>query len=400
MLQNQDDLLSTIRAIHAAAVDPDVEAWPAILARLGDALSGSGAVIVDHRLPESIADITSAHLPREVPAHISAKVDERYVRALLLAPVNTPLALDAVVDEAEFRRSETYTEVLWPAGLRHVVAAVLERSPTNAVTMGLLRGGQRGHYDHDELSFLGHLLPHLAAAALVRRRLAVATAAVEASRSVLRLLDRSVILVDRTARVVWANPGAEGQLARKGGVISVDRGGALIAARPGETARLRRLVVAAAAAGAGENLAAGGVLSLPRPDGRPCIVQVLPLAPETHLVELAHLPVRPEAALLLSDPDDVPALPQAKLRQAYGLTGAEAALVARLLDGLDLRESADAMGVTQNTAKTQLKAAFAKIGVERQAALVRQVMIDLGGVRNGTAESSRPAGRLAPLSGP
>jgi hypothetical protein len=47
---------------------------------------------------------------------------------------------------------------------------------------------------------------------------------------------------------------------------------------------------------------------------------------------------------------------------------------------MTLREAADALRVSGNTAKTQLKAVFAKLDVDRQSALVRRVLADLGGV--------------------
>jgi DNA-binding CsgD family transcriptional regulator len=89
--------------------------------------------------------------------------------------------------------------------------------------------------------------------------------------------------------------------------------------------------------------------------------------------------------LLVSDPEGKSVLPEERLRQAYGLTRAEAALTVRLVEGMSVREAARALGVTENTAKAQLKAVFAKLEVNRQSALVRRVLGDLGGVGAVTA---------------
>ena len=248
--------------------------------------------------------------------------------------------------------------------------------------MGLGRRTTEGPFTAAHLDLFGRVLPHLASAALVRRRLRALLAASEAPRAVLAALDRGVILVDAAARLVWANPAAERLLARRYG-LSVDRTGALVATRPAETAVLRRLIAGAAAAGSGEVAEAGGALPLPRPSDRPLVVRVLPLAPGADLAGLPPLPRRPAAALLVSDPDEAEPPPEALLRQAYGLTRAEAALAARLAEGVGLREVADALGISGNTAKAQLKAVFAKVGVDRQAALVRRVMDDLGEIGNG-----------------
>jgi DNA-binding CsgD family transcriptional regulator len=59
------------------------------------------------------------------------------------------------------------------------------------------------------------------------------------------------------------------------------------------------------------------------------------------------------------------------LTQLFGLTRAEAALATQLSRGLPLQEAADALHISLHTARTQLKAIFAKTGVSRQAELIR-----------------------------
>jgi DNA-binding NarL/FixJ family response regulator len=45
---------------------------------------------------------------------------------------------------------------------------------------------------------------------------------------------------------------------------------------------------------------------------------------------------------------------------------------------MNLREAADSLCISGNTAKTQLKSVFAELEVDRQTALVRRVLADLG----------------------
>jgi DNA-binding CsgD family transcriptional regulator len=61
------------------------------------------------------------------------------------------------------------------------------------------------------------------------------------------------------------------------------------------------------------------------------------------------------------------------LRQAFGLTGAEAQIAARLAFGESLRRIADDHKVSIVTTRAQLKAVFAKTGTHRQAELVALV---------------------------
>lgn len=266
------------------------------------------------------------------------------------------------------------------AGIRYATAAILDRSDGHAITMSVVRTAAQGPFEPEHSAFLARVLPHLAAAALIRRRLSTALAVAEAPRAALQTLDRGVILVDRVARMAFANTVAARILDRRDG-LAVDRGGALVCLRPQETGRLRRLIAAAAAdAGAGRGLHAAEVLSLPRPSGRPYVTQILPLAPEADSGGVPCLAVRPAAVLVSSDPDAAQVPPERHLREAYGLTAAEASLALRLAEGMSLREAAESLVVSVNTAKAQLKAVYAKLDVDRQAGLVRRVLSDLGGV--------------------
>ncbi|MFK7730135.1 MAG: helix-turn-helix transcriptional regulator, partial [Pseudomonadales bacterium] len=81
----------------------------------------------------------------------------------------------------------------------------------------------------------------------------------------------------------------------------------------------------------------------------------------------------PELVLLLQGPVRECAPSQARLIDVFGVTPAEAKLIAHLVDGLTLTAAAQALGVSRNTARTQLSSIFGKTGVNRQAQLVKLV---------------------------
>ena|SRR5262245_7868405 len=67
-------------------------------------------------------------------------------------------------------------------------------------------------------------------------------------------------------------------------------------------------------------------------------------------------------------------IPQADfLETSFGLSPAEARLVALLFAGASLRASAEALGIKYETVRTYLKSAFQKTGTHRQAELVLRV---------------------------
>jgi DNA-binding CsgD family transcriptional regulator len=110
-------------------------------------------------------------------------------------------------------------------------------------------------------------------------------------------------------------------------------------------------------------------LCLPRPAPKPpLVVTVLPLG--SHGGAATGLPPA-AAALLLATAPELPAEPPPTglLRDAFGLTRAEAEVAAHAALGEDVARVAAALGITQGTTRLHLHRVFEKTGVHRQAEL-------------------------------
>jgi DNA-binding CsgD family transcriptional regulator len=62
-----------------------------------------------------------------------------------------------------------------------------------------------------------------------------------------------------------------------------------------------------------------------------------------------------------------------QLGSCYGLTHAEANLATKLVEGMNVEESAQALDITYSTARTYLKQIFFKLGIKRQSELVLRI---------------------------
>jgi DNA-binding NarL/FixJ family response regulator len=94
------------------------------------------------------------------------------------------------------------------------------------------------------------------------------------------------------------------------------------------------------------------------------ILTVAPLGVELAVYE------RPLAMILVADPD-TRAPSEMDLAEFFGLSPAERRVAAALLAGKKLREVAADSGVQITTARTQLSSILRKVGVTRQAELIR-----------------------------
>ncbi|MCY1300937.1 hypothetical protein D9M70_505250 [compost metagenome] len=84
--------------------------------------------------------------------------------------------------------------------------------------------------------------------------------------------------------------------------------------------------------------------------------------------------------IFLCDPDAQTIAPREILRQVFDFTPSEATLAMELANGLSVDEAAELLGIRRNTARTHLRAIFAKAGVSRQAELVRLILNGLIGL--------------------
>lgn len=115
----------------------------------------------------------------------------------------------------------------------------------------------------------------------------------------------------------------------------------------------------------GKAAAAVGRMVVGRRGGRvPYMLTVTPLGVELAVYE------RPLAMILVADPDArTPS--ERDLVEFFGLSPAESRLTAALLAGKKLHEVAADSGVRITTLRTQLSSVLRKVGVSRQAELIR-----------------------------
>jgi DNA-binding CsgD family transcriptional regulator len=218
-------------------------------------------------------------------------------------------------------------------------------------------------FDKRQTRMLAELMPHIVRAARIDRRLCDARQLDELCNAALDRLSDAILVVDRSARLVRYNAAAQRML-----ILSRPlrmRHGRLHSEEEAQTARLHGLIEANAL----QSRLAGatGAMQLDTPEGARWIVLVAPLTPAARIFDLAD---RPLVLVIASRRGGAIGL-EARLRQAFALTPAEARLAASLIAGATIEMIAADFQVRVPTLRTQLKSVFEKTATRRQGELMQ-----------------------------
>lgn len=218
---------------------------------------------------------------------------------------------------------------------------------------------------HSEM--IERLLPHIRQFVRVRHAL-VAAAALGASFS--DLLDNTqvgVIYLDPRGRIIEANARARSILRQGDGLLN--RNGFLRARLATDDAKLGRLL-ARALPTSSAGTSSGSMTVARSPDLPRFVLHVNPV-----VVDQPDFGVRRVAALVLVvDPGSQPAINPGLLATSLGLTDSESRVAAWLAAGRTVRDIAVSTRRQESSVRSHVKRIHAKLGISRQADLVRMVL--------------------------
>lgn len=226
-----------------------------------------------------------------------------------------------------------------------------------------------------ERARLQALVPHLRIALDLFARLEFAGAQHGVFHSAAQGLGLAVVVLDKAMRIVSSNPLADHILAAGEGII---RRGEQLAFTATAHQRTIAALLGAHGQGAGQMSSADGRAPARFRVVRPVHGDIVVTARPLDLKALHAGAGAGAIALFLARPASEAIADPQSLRDLLGLTPAEARLAAALAEGGTLVDAARRLGIAHNTAKVQLRAVFAKTGVNRQAQLVA-LLASLGG---------------------
>ncbi len=360
-------------SLHEAMLD-DAH-WPSTAALIDEACGATGNELVAAEGTGDDVDILLAwfyyggqrreDLEREY-FEVYHSQDERLPRLRQL-PDSRVVHVTDLYTEEELRTSPTYNEMLRRAGTQNALNVRMDGPYGSRIIWAIADPIEADGWAPDQIEMVERLLPHIRQFFRIRQTLVSAEAL---GTSLAGLLDNTrigVIHLDRRGRIVEANDRARGFLRQGDGLL--DRDGFLRARLPATDADLQRLLAGALPTFGGGDLS--GSIAVRHSPGRLRLALHVSPVGNRQAEFSAH---RVAALALIVEPGSQPRIDPDLVASILGLTPAESQVAVSLAEGRTIRDIAAATRRQESTIRWFMKQVYNKLGISRQADLVRLVL--------------------------
>jgi DNA-binding CsgD family transcriptional regulator/PAS domain-containing protein len=360
-----------IGLVYDCAVEPDQ--WPAAIAGICQAIGCLSGIILlidlqtsRHRFAHTWGAGTDwAQRYLEYSDELTPFYQNVFSRKI--CPDGEPLVLAPFIDAMGPRAQRIYTELTQPQGISDMIQTVVLREERRLAVFGVNRHQSVGAPADDELAIIRLLVPHIRRAVAISDILDMKKLEAHALATTLDTYTAGVVVVADRGRILHANDAARRMFSAATTVSAVN--GFLKAHDIEANGKLTNAIELAQHDEATIGAAGIGV-ALKTSTGEPSIAHVLPLARgnlRTRLVPKAA------AAVFITQAPGPPPADIAAVADSYGLTAAETRMLEQLVHSATVADTASALGISMNTARSHLAHIFSKTGLSRQADLVALV---------------------------
>lgn len=360
MMSPGERIEKVLDLIYDAAAENDL--WRDALTAIADLTNSQGGILFGYSfLKQAIYFDYNGRLSEEC----KQAFQERHMMnpwAIHMAnqPVGRLVMSDEVMELDKLQRTPFYDEVLRPQEVGHNAMIALAKKKDFAAAFNLCRTLRQGPLEPDEQRLVEWLTPHMSRSATLGFRIDAYRSIRDAAFNVLDRLSDGVAILDRRARILFANTTARGFEAE--GLLRLSPSVAVSSST--HSSRLTGLIKSAMGG------APGGTMSFPRSsDGQILTITVCSIRSKD-LGRLSDSGFKDAAVLLfIVDPANRHSIPLKHIMDAYGLTRAEARVARAASSGNTVSETARQLNVSPNTVKTHLRRVFAKTATGGQVEL-------------------------------
>ena len=297
-------------------------------------------------------------------------LDERvhHVRKL---PDSRVVSMSELYTEKELKASVVYNDYLTRLQAQNGISVRLDGPDGTSIGWGVHDPLNGAKWSSTQLNLTRRLLPHIRQYVTVRQSLAGAGALGASLTELLNTTGLGIIQLDPRGRIVEVNDRARDLLRTGDGLF--DERGFLLARRTEANARLQEMLKRALPPFGTQGV--GGSTMVGRASALPLVLHVNPVDRQE-----SDIRVWPVAALMLvMDPASRRRIDPAVAGAALGLTGMESQVAVMLAEGMSVGNIAVATDRKESTIRWHVRNMFTKLGLSRQADLVR-LLLPLAGV--------------------
>ena len=280
MTQAFDRLLT---ALYAAPARPEM--WDLFLKELATVSGVNKAALIAHDIPKNdhriLATLGDGIKDRDQVRRyedVYCKFDEWTMRFPKRSEIGKVLQGEEIWPSDELLKSTFYNEFLKELDVSRMACVAFAAPPRAFESLSIYRGPSEEEFDRKHLAALELVTPHLANALYTRRKLVELESRVSDMETALDHLHTALVLVDATAKVVFANRNARAIVDLRDGLPFCR--GELIAQDAAAGAALRSILATAVSPGTRKDEPSAMLIS--RRTKRPLQIVAVPYPPEKH----------------------------------------------------------------------------------------------------------------------
>jgi len=272
--------------------------------------------------------------------------------------------LDEVIAREDLVKTSFYTELMQPFGIEYQLGILVSEPSGWKCGMGLMNGPSNRNFDAADKACLQRLIPHLERALKTYAKLEQARSREMVLADTLERMSIGTVILDGTGAIMEAS-----RMVEDIPQLLVTRGRLALSSSLAN-AQFQKLVKEALAH-RNRNAATSFIDAL-RVEGGDSDLGLLVRSVECS--EQTRGDVYPAVIIYVSEAATRRLASDQLVARIFGLSPTEARLAMHLANGMSLAEAAAALGLAESSVRTYTKYVFAKLGVSRQADLVRLVL--------------------------
>jgi DNA-binding CsgD family transcriptional regulator len=370
MIAETQILSDLIGTIYDTTLDRAL--WPDVLRRSTEFVGGSASSLYSKNIVRKTGNRALYWNPSFDVTTVPSYFDE-YVRIDPTTTCQFPFdvgqiySIDDCIPYAEFLETRIYKEYVRPLGLVDQLAATLDKSTTGLSLFAIFRNQEQGLADAEMRRRMRLIVPHVRRAVLIGNVMDLNAMETTAFADTLGGLAAGVFLVDKDARIIFAN--ASGRIMLDQGKILRQKDSVLTTINPRIGTTLPDVIALArdGDAAVGVNGIAVPLSSPPEP----WLAHILPLTSGAR--QQAGIENSAVAAVFVHQASLETPSALETMSKLYRLTPAELRVLAAVSEVGGISAVAEVVGIAEATVKTHLQRLFAKTGTSRQTDLIKLV---------------------------